>query len=79
MAAVNVSTVEEENFLAELEVDHADRDEDDDDDDDEDEDDEGLPRATFKTIYADFDPDPDSSPATDRAAPRSESARSLSG
>ena len=60
MAAVNVSIVEEENFLAELEVDHADRDEDDDEDDD-DEDDEGLPKGEYKTIYADLDPDPDSS------------------
>ena len=37
-AAVNVSVVEEENFLADLEVDLADAAEDDDDDDDDDED-----------------------------------------
>jgi hypothetical protein len=57
MAAVNVSTVEEDNSLTELEVDIADRDEDDDDDDDEDED--ALPKGTYKTIYVDLDVDPD--------------------
>jgi hypothetical protein len=52
-AAVNVSTVEEENFLADLEVDLADEDDDDDDDDDE-------PRGDFRTLVTDveFDLDP---------------------
>ena len=50
-AAVNVSTEESENFLAELEVD---RDEDDaDDDDDDDEKDEA---ADFRSIIVDVDP-----------------------
>lgn len=48
-AAVNVSTEESENFLADLEVDLADA-EDDDDDGDDDE-----PRGDFRTIYADLD------------------------
>lgn len=48
-AAVNVSTEESENFLADLEVDLADA-EDDDDDEDDDE-----PRGDFRTIYADLD------------------------
>ncbi len=54
MASVNVSTVEEDNFLAELEVDLADRDDDDDDDDDSD---DGQLKGGFRTIYADLDPD----------------------
>ena len=58
MASVNVSTVEEDNFLAELEVDLADQDEEDDDDDEED-DDDALPKGTYKTIYVDLDLDPD--------------------
>jgi hypothetical protein len=51
-AAVNVSTVEEENFLADLEVDLADEDDDDDDDDE--------PRGDFRTLVTDveFDLDP---------------------
>ncbi len=50
-AAVNVSAVEGDNFLAELETD----DEDDDDDDDrEDEDDERS--ADYRSILAEFDP-----------------------
>ena len=57
MAAVNVSTTEEDNFLTELEVDIADRDEDDEDDDEED--DDALPKGTYKTIYVDLDVDPD--------------------
>jgi len=59
MASVNVSTVEEDNFLAELEVDLADRDEDDDDDDDDDDRDrdDGTIKGGFRTIYADLDPD----------------------
>jgi hypothetical protein len=55
-AAVNVSVVEEENFLADLEVDLADAAEgDDDDDDDDDEDDE--PSVDYKAIVVDFDPE----------------------
>ena len=54
MAAVNVSTVEEDNFLAELEVELADRGEDDDDDDEAD---ERSTKGEFRTIYADLDPD----------------------
>jgi hypothetical protein len=52
-AAVSVSTVEEENFLAELEVDLADEDDDDDDDDDE-------PRGDYRTLVTEveFDLDP---------------------
>ena len=53
-AAVNVSTVEADNFLADLEVELADRDEDDDDDeDDEDEDREGT---DYRSIIVDFEP-----------------------
>lgn len=55
MAAVNISTVEEDNFLTELEADLADRDED--DDDDEDIEDDGTVKDGFRTIYADLDPD----------------------
>jgi len=52
VAAVNVSVVEEENFLADLGMD------DDDDDDDEDAE-EGGDQLTgdFRTILAEFDPD----------------------
>lgn len=57
MASVNVSTVEEDNFLAELEVELADRDEDDDDDGDDDDEDDGTLKGGFRTIYADLDPD----------------------
>jgi hypothetical protein len=53
-AAVNVSVVEEENFLSELEVELADAEEDDDDDDDDDDED---PRVDFKSVLVDFDPD----------------------
>jgi len=53
MASVNVSSVEEDNFLAELEVDLADRD---DDDDDRDDDDRSI-KGGVRTIYADLDPD----------------------
>jgi hypothetical protein len=49
-AAVNVSTREDDNFLAELD---ADADDDDDDDDDRD----PLDGADFVTIQADLDPD----------------------
>jgi hypothetical protein len=51
-AAVNVSTQEDDNFLAELDSDLDD--EDDDDDDDED----GTNGADYVTIYADLDADP---------------------
>jgi hypothetical protein len=52
VAAVNVSTVEEDNFLAEVSVELADAEEDDDDDDDDEEDE----RADFQSILVDFDP-----------------------
>jgi hypothetical protein len=48
-AAVNVSTQESDNFLAELDTDL-------DDEDDDDEDDDGS-KADYRTILADFDPD----------------------
>jgi hypothetical protein len=48
VAAVNVSTEETENFLAELEVDRDDEDDDGDEDDDED--------ADFRAIVVDIDP-----------------------
>jgi hypothetical protein len=51
VAAVNVSTVDADNFLAELSVDLADAEEDDDDDDDEDRED-----VDYKAILVDFDP-----------------------
>jgi hypothetical protein len=51
IAAVNVSTVEADNFLAELSVDLADAEEDDDDDDEEEEED-----VDYKAILVDFDP-----------------------
>ena len=50
-AAVNVSTQEGDNFLAELEADLDDEDDDDDDDDD------GGFKDEYRTILADFDPD----------------------
>ena len=52
-AAVNVSTEESENFLADLEVDLADAELDDDDDDDDTE------RVNYRAILADFDPGSD--------------------
>ena len=55
-AAVNVSTEEADNFLADLEVDLLDADEDDDDDDDDD----GEPRGDYRTILAELDLDPGS-------------------
>jgi hypothetical protein len=51
-AAVNVSTEEAENYLADLEVDLADAEEDDDDDDDDEEDGE----VKFRSVLVDFDP-----------------------
>jgi hypothetical protein len=53
-AAVNVSTQEDDNFLAELDSDLDDEDGDDDDVDDED----GRNGADFVTIHADLDVDP---------------------
>jgi hypothetical protein len=50
-AAVNVSTLESDNFIAELEID-----EDDEDDDEEEEPGDQL-SGDFRTILADFDPD----------------------
>ena len=47
-AAVNVSTRDDDNFLAELDAD---------DDDDDDDDRDPLERADFVTIQADLDPD----------------------
>ncbi len=49
-AAVNVSKLEADNFLAEFDTD------DDDDDDDDEDDDGGEPRGDFNTIYAELDP-----------------------
>ena len=54
-AAVNVSTQDSDNFLAELDADLDD--EDDDDDDDDDEGDVDRSKGEFRTILADFDPD----------------------
>jgi hypothetical protein len=48
VAAVNVSTEEEGNFLADLEVELADRDEDDDEDDDD--------GVDYRAVIAEFDP-----------------------
>ena len=56
VASVNVSTDDEQNFLAELEVDIADAEEDEDDDDDDVEEAEVF-KDEFRTIVADFDPD----------------------
>jgi hypothetical protein len=56
VASVNVSTDDEQNFLAELEVDLADAEEDEDDDDDDPEQD--LDEGTaYSTVIAEFDPD----------------------
>jgi hypothetical protein len=52
-AAVNVSTEESENFLAELEVELADAEEDDDDDEDDED------RVDYRTILAEFEPNSD--------------------
>jgi hypothetical protein len=53
-AAVNVSTEESENFLADLEVDLADAEEDDDDDDGDDQE-----EVDYRAILAEFDPGSD--------------------
>lgn len=55
-AAVNVSTDEKDNFIADLEVD---RYPDDDDEDDDDEDDDGFGKADYRAVVAEFDPDID--------------------
>jgi hypothetical protein len=55
VAAVNVSTDDAENYLAELEVDIADAEEDDDRDDDDPEQDLDEGKA-FNTVIAEFDP-----------------------
>ena len=56
VASVNVSTDDEQNFLAELEVDLADAEEDEDDDDDDPEQDLDEGKA-YSTVIAEFDPD----------------------
>jgi hypothetical protein len=56
VASVNVSTDDEQNFLAELEVDLADAEEDEDDDDDDPEQDLDDGKA-YSTVIAEFDPD----------------------
>ena len=65
VAAVNVSKIEDDNFLAELE-DEEDDDEDGDDEDGEDEDGddeaEPLTDAEFRSLYVDLDPNPDLRP-----------------
>jgi hypothetical protein len=52
VAAVNVSSVDSDNFLAELSVELADAEEDDDDDDD----DEGEGDPDFHSVLVDFEP-----------------------
>ena len=49
VAAVNVSAVDDDNFLAELETD-------DDEDEDDDEADEGEMRSDYRSVLADFEP-----------------------
>ncbi len=56
VASVNVSTDDEQNFLAELEVDLADAEEEEDDDDDDPEQDLDDGKA-YSTVIAEFDPD----------------------
>jgi hypothetical protein len=55
-ASVNVSTEEEGNFLAKLEVELADADDDGEDDDDDEADSE---RVDYRAVLADFDPNGD--------------------
>ena len=50
-AAVNVSTTDEDNFLAEVEADQ------DDDDDDDDEAEDREDGGTYRTVLAEYDPD----------------------
>ena len=52
VAAVNVSTEEADNFLADLDAAYRDEDEDDDDDDDDEE-----PRGDYRTLLAELDLD----------------------
>jgi hypothetical protein len=56
VASVNISTDDEQNFLADLEVDLADAEEDEDDDDDDPEQDLDEGKA-YSTVIAEFDPD----------------------
>ena len=56
VASVNISTDDEQNFLAELEVDIADAEEDEDDDDEDPEQDLDEGKA-YSTVVAEFDPD----------------------
>jgi hypothetical protein len=56
-ASVNISTQEEDNFLAKLEVELAEAEDDDDDDDDND--DEDTKRVDYRSVVADFDPNGD--------------------
>ena len=58
-AAVNVSTEEDGNFLADLEVDRYGDDDEGDDDDDDHEDDDGFGKADYRAVIAEFDPDLD--------------------
>ncbi len=51
VAAVNVSTQDEDNFLADLDAGYRDQDDDDDDDDDEE------PRGDYRTLLAELDLD----------------------
>jgi hypothetical protein len=53
VAAVNVSTEEADNFLADLDAGYGD----DDDDDDDDEDDEAEPKGDYRTLLAELDLD----------------------
>jgi hypothetical protein len=53
VAAVNVSTEEADNFLADLDAGYGDRDDDDDDDDDDDEE----PKGDYRTLLAELDLD----------------------
>lgn len=55
VAAVNVSTEDADNFLADLDA--AYRDEDDDDDDEDDDDDDAEPRGDYRTLLAELDLD----------------------
>lgn len=55
VAAVNVSTEDADNFLADLDA--AYRDQDDDDDEDDDEDDDAEPKGDYRTLLAELDLD----------------------
>ena len=56
VAAVNVSTEDADNFLADLDAGYRDRDDDDDDYDDDDDDDE-EPKGDYRTLLAELDLD----------------------